>query len=144
MLICLRHMMSTHVWASSAFVFIIVWVWHLYPLDFFFIRLKINSLNHFNRISATTTGTNGTTASVLLVPVVGAVILDSPMGTMGSPGEMMYLDIESDVSITCKKNRYNFRWHWAGKESGNDLKRNSLLESHCLLDCDREQNVFTM
>ena len=40
--------------------------------------------------------------------------------------------------------RYNFIWRWAGKGSGNDLKRNSLLESHCLLNCDREQNVFTM
>ena len=28
------HMMSIHVWSSSAFVFIIVWVWHLYPLTF--------------------------------------------------------------------------------------------------------------
>ncbi len=32
-----RHMMSTHVWTSSAFVFIIVWVWHFYPLVFVFL-----------------------------------------------------------------------------------------------------------
>ena len=40
--------------------------------------------------------------------------------------------------------RYNFLWHWAGKENGNTLKRKSRLESHCLLNWDREQNVFTM
>ncbi len=28
------HMISTYVWASSAFIFIIVWVWHFYPLTF--------------------------------------------------------------------------------------------------------------
>ena len=31
-----RHMMSIHVWSSSVFVFIIVCVWHLYPLAFAF------------------------------------------------------------------------------------------------------------
>ncbi len=31
-----RHMMSTNVWVSSTFVFIIVWTWQLYPLLFTF------------------------------------------------------------------------------------------------------------
>ncbi len=30
-----------------------------------------------------------------------------------------------------------------GKGNRDTLKMNSLLESHCLLNCDREQNVFT-
>ena len=42
-----RHMMSTHVYSSSPFVFTIVWVWHFYPLSFaFFIRLKMNTHTH--------------------------------------------------------------------------------------------------
>jgi len=32
-----RHMMSVHVWALSAFVFIIVLAWHLHPSVFFFL-----------------------------------------------------------------------------------------------------------